>query len=100
MNIFYTFIQTKTKIMETIETQLPPDQKPLNFKEWALNIFLAGLPLIGLILLLVWAFNDSGNMHRKEWAKGMLLIYVIAIILSALVVFLFGGLALIGANME
>ena len=84
--------------METIETQLPQDQKPLNFKEWALNIFLAGLPLIGLILLLVWAFNDSGNIHRKEWAKGMLLIYLIIIILWILFMFVFGGLAMMSGD--
>lgn len=86
--------------METIETQLPNDQKPLNFKEWALNIFLAGIPLVGLILLLVWAFNDSGNIHRKEWAKGMLLIYLIFIILWVLFFFVFGGIALMGAAAE
>ena len=84
--------------METIETQLPHDQKPLNFKEWALNIFLASLPLIGLILLLVWAFNDSGNIHRKAWAKGMLLIYLISIILAVLILFVFGGLAFFAAD--
>lgn len=84
--------------METIETQLPQDQKPLNFKEWALNIFIAGLPLIGLILLLVWAFNDSGNIHRKEWAKGMLLIYLIVIILWILFMFVFGGIAMMGGD--
>ena len=82
--------------METIERQSTNDQRALNFKEWALNIFLAGIPLLGLILLLVWAFNDSGNIHRKEWAKGMLLIYLIFIVLWVLFFFVFGGLALLG----
>lgn len=84
--------------METIQMELPENQKPLNFKEWALNIFLASLPLIGFILLLVWAFNDSGNIHRKEWSKGMLLLYVIGIIIAILFLFLFGGLAILANN--
>ncbi|HET8839331.1 MAG TPA: hypothetical protein VFM82_10105 [Flavobacteriaceae bacterium] len=79
--------------METMDLEYPENRKPLNFKEWALYIFLSGLPLIGLILLLVWAFNDSGNIHRKEWAKGMLLIYLILIIFWMLILFAFGGLA-------
>lgn len=84
--------------METIETQSQQDQRPLNFKEWALNIFLSGIPLVGLILLLVWAFNDSGNIHRKEWAKGMLLIYLIIIVLWILFAIFFGGLAMMSGD--
>lgn len=84
--------------METVETQVPQEQLPLNFKEWALNIFLSGIPLIGLILLLIWAFNDSGNIHRKAWAKGMLLIYLIIIIIWILFMFVFGGVALMAGD--
>lgn len=84
--------------METIETQSQQNQRPLNFKEWALNIFLSGIPLVGLILLLVWAFNDSGNIHRKEWAKGMLLIYLIIIVLWILFAIFFGGLAMMSGD--
>ncbi len=76
--------------METTSTQLPANQQPLSYKQWALNIFLASLPLIGLILLLVWAFGSDGNIHRKSWAKGMLLIFVIGIILSFLIMVVFG----------
>lgn len=81
-------------------TALPLDQRPLSYKRWALYIFLSGLPLIGLILMLVWAFGSEGNIHRKAWAKGMLLIYVIVIVLSILFATIFGvGLAtLIGSQ--
>lgn len=80
--------------MENTQESLPANQRPLNFKEWALNIFLAGLPLIGLILMLVWAFSSEGNIHRKAWAKGMLLIFVIIFVLSIIFGLIFGiGLA-------
>tara|TARA_R110002020_G_scaffold475481_2_gene710476 strand:+ start:628 stop:885 length:258 start_codon:yes stop_codon:yes gene_type:complete len=75
----------------------PGNQKPMNFKEWAINIFLASLPILGLILLLVWAFRDNGNIHRKEWAKGRLLIAVLGFVLVMMFLFLFGGLAILGA---
>ncbi len=84
--------------MEIMEMEIPENQKPLNFKEWALNIFLASLPLIGLILLLVWAFNETGNIHRKEWAKGMLLLYVIGFVLAILFLFAFGGFAILSGD--
>lgn len=73
-------------------TTLPLNQQPLTYKQWALNIFLAGLPLIGIILLLVWGLGNDGNIHRKSWAKGMLLIYVIVTLLGILFFILFGSL--------
>lgn len=76
--------------MESQMTTAPVDQEPLNFKQWALYIFLSSLPLVGLILLLVWAFSADGNVHRKEWAKGMLLIAVIGLILTIIFFLIFG----------
>lgn len=73
---------------EVVQPQAVVNQEPLNFKQYALYIFLASIPFIGFILLLVWAFGAEGNIHRKEWAKGMLLIMVIflgiGIVLSVL----------------
>ncbi len=74
--------------MENQSTSITPGK-------WALYIFVAGLPIIGLIMLLVWGFGNDGNNIRKNWAKGMLLLYVIGIILSILFFSLF-GLAAIG----
>lgn len=70
---------------------VPQNHLPLNFKQWTLYIFLSGLPFIGLILLLVWAFGDEGNIHRKSWAQGMLLLYVLAIALAIVVMTIFGA---------
>ena len=53
----------------------------MSYKEWALTIFLASLPMIGFILVLVWAFDSSTNIHKKNWAKGNLLIMVIVMIM-------------------
>lgn len=70
------------------------DNRTLDPKEWALTIFISSLPLIGFIMVLVWAFSD-GNIHRKNWAQGTLILMVIAIAIALAFLFLFGGLALI-----
>ncbi|WGK65428.1 hypothetical protein [Croceiramulus getboli] len=80
--------------METISQEPQPR---MTYKDWALNIFLASLPLIGFILLLVWAFGDDSNPTRKEWAKGYLFIFLIYLIIIILFMVLFGGLAAFGA---
>ncbi len=66
-------------------------------KDWAIRIFLASLPLIGLILLLVWAFGNDGNKERSNWAKGNLLIALIMIALWFLIILPIFGMAIFGA---
>lgn len=65
--------------------------------QWALTLFLTSLPMVGFILLIVWALGDDNNLSRKNFAKGSLILY--AIILSLVVVFfIFGGIALLGLS--
>jgi len=72
------------------------NHRTLDPKEWALTIFISSLPLIGFIMLLVWAFSD-GNIHRKNWAQGTLILWVIALAIALAFLFLFGGLAMINS---
>ncbi|MDT0552818.1 hypothetical protein [Urechidicola vernalis] len=74
---------------------LSHQEKVMSFKEWALTIFIASLPLIGLIMVLVWAFDSNTNIHKKNWAKGNLLIMVLGFVLVFFFLFVFGGMALL-----
>ncbi len=71
------------------------DSKIMSPKEWALTIFLASLPIIGFILVLVWAFDSATDAQKKNWAKGSLLLMLIYFVLAMLFLFMFGGLALL-----
>ena len=72
------------------------NNRTLDPKEWALTIFISSLPLIGFIMILVWAFSD-GNIHRKNWAQGTLILIVIALAIALAFLFLFGGLAMVNS---
>lgn len=75
--------------MQTLE-----DNRTLDAKEWALTIFISSLPLIGFIMLIVWGFGDNSNIHKKNWAKGTLLLWIIGLIILFAFLFLFGGIAI------
>ena len=81
--------------MENLSTE--PTSQIMSYKEWALTIFISSLPLIGFIMLLVWAFGDDANIHKKNWAKGSLLLALIALIMVFFFLFMFGGIAMLAA---
>ena len=60
--------------------------------QWMLTIFIAAIPLVGLIMLFVWAFGSSTHPEKANWAKAMLIWVVIFIALSILFA-LFGAMA-------
>jgi hypothetical protein len=81
--------------MENLSAQQNPDV--MSYKEWALTIFLASLPIIGFVLVLIWAFDSSTNINKKNWSKGALLLMVIYFIITMLFLFMFGGLAILAS---
>lgn len=78
--------------METLSTS---NKQTLSATEWALTIFISGLPFIGFIMLLIWAFSENTNIHKKNWAKGSLILMLIIMIIILSFLFLFGGIALL-----
>lgn len=74
---------------------------PMKMGEWMLTMFLAGIPLVGFILMLVWAFSSDTNPSKSAWAKAALLwgviisvIYVIIYVVVFVVLGMAGGLNL------
>ena len=53
--------------------QKPTTYPPVKTGEWMLSMFLMGIPLVGFILLLVWAFSSDTNPSKSSWAKATLL---------------------------
>jgi hypothetical protein len=45
-------------------------------------------------MLLVWAFSEDSNIHKKNWAKGSLILWLIGIIIAFTFLFMFGGIAI------
>ena len=55
--------------------------------EWMLTMFLTGIPIVGFIMLLVWAFSGGTNPNKKNWAIAALIWGIIGVAIS----FLFGS---------
>lgn len=69
---------------------------PINTGEWFLTILITNIPVIGLIMLIVWAFDKQGNPSKSNWAKAKLLWYVAGIGIAILVLMMVGFGAITG----
>lgn len=58
--------------------------------DWFLTILVANIPVIGLIMLVVWAIDKQGNPSKANWAKAKLIWYAVAIGLGLIFIVLMG----------
>ena len=61
--------------------------KPLSVGEYILTFIVTAIPLVGFIMLLVWAFGSDTNPNKKNFCRAMLIMMLIGIVLSII----FGG---------
>jgi uncharacterized membrane protein len=68
------------------------NQQPMSVKDWLITLLLMSIPLVGFVLLFVYAFGSSENVNKQNWAKAQLIF--IAIIIGLMIVFfsIFGAI--------
>ncbi len=57
------------------------DTEVMSLGDWMLTIFITAIPVVGLVMLFVWAFGKGENESKKNWAKANLIWMAIAIVL-------------------
>jgi len=79
-----------------------PTAESMSVKDWFLTLLITYIPLVGLVMLFVWAFDSNTNLNKKNFAKASLLWMVVGIALAIIIFVLFMGafLSLVGTNME
>ena len=64
---------------------------PLSVGDYIITFIISGIPLVGFIMLLVWACSSSTNINRKNYAIAILIFQLIAVVLSIIMMFLMGA---------
>jgi len=62
----------------------------MSVKDWIITILITAIPLVGFIMLFVWAFGSNENPNKTNWAKATLIWTAIGLVL---VFFLWGTIA-------
>lgn len=61
----------------------------MSTKDWMITLLIFSLPLIGFVMLFVWAFGSNENPNKANWAKAAL---IWAAIWCVLVVIFWGSI--------
>jgi hypothetical protein len=62
--------------------------------DWFVTIFVLGIPLVGLVFYLYWAFADGVNESKRNFCRASLLWALIAFA-AVFMLFMMGGVAAI-----
>ena len=58
-----------------------PAYQPMSIGDWIITFIISYIPLVGFIMLFVWAFGDGTHPSKKTWAQASLIMMVIVIVL-------------------
>ncbi len=64
------------------EDMLPEEYKPVSVGKYIGYSILFSIPVVGFIMLLITAFSGGTNKSLKNYARAMLVMYVIGIVLG------------------
>lgn len=62
----------------------------MSVSDWVITILIAAIPLVGFVMLFIWAFGSNENINKANWAKASLIWTAVVIVLS---IFLWGSIA-------
>lgn len=63
------------------------DATPLSIGNYIVMMIVGSIPVVGLIMMLVWAFSRNTNKNRQNYARALLIMMLIALVLGII----FGG---------
>jgi heme/copper-type cytochrome/quinol oxidase subunit 2 len=57
-------------------------RKPLTVGEWFIMMLITAIPVVGIVMLFVWAFSENTNVNKANWAKASLLWLMVGIFIA------------------
>ncbi|MDY0082774.1 MAG: hypothetical protein RBR74_06305 [Ignavibacteriaceae bacterium] len=67
--------------MDSLNTGFNSNYKPMKIGDWLITFIIQAIPLVGIIMMFVWAFGEGTHPSKKSWAQAALIMMLIAIIL-------------------
>lgn len=75
--------------MESFEN---PNQKTMSVNDWLITFLIMAIPIVGLVMLFVYAFGSDQNVNKQNWAKAQLIMIAIVLALVFIMFLIFGSI--------
>lgn len=84
--------------MDPLNSGFTSNYKPMTIGDWLITFLIQAIPLVGFIMLFVWAFSDGTHPSKKTWAQAALIMMVVVIVL--MIIFFAAIWSMIGSFMS
>lgn len=68
---------------KSFDSQMRKDNSILSTGQYLTMMFLAVIPIVGFVLIIMWSFGGDVNPNKKNWAKATLIFGIISIIFAS-----------------
>lgn len=73
----------------SVAAPVPEKTEPLGVLKYLGIMIVTCIPILGFIMILVWSFSSSFNRNTRNFARALLILWIIGVILSIVVVVLY-----------
>ena len=63
------------------------NNKIITTSEWIIAKLIMFIPIVNIVMLIIWAFNQKTNINKANWAKANLIIMVFRVMFYFIIVF-------------
>ena len=67
------------------------DDSVMSMGSWFVTILISAIPIVGIVMIFIWAFGSTGNANRRNYARAVLIWALIGIVLGILFSVVFAG---------
>lgn len=59
--------------------------------DWIVSSIITGIPIVGIVMLFVWAFGSDTKPSKKNWARAVLIVAAIGIVIYIVLALVFAA---------
>ena len=73
-------------------SDISTNDQTVSLGDWILTMILSGIPIVGIIMVFVWAFGGGAKASKQNYARAVLILALIGTVLTIIGSILFGAI--------
>ena len=58
--------------------------QPMSVSDWIITYLIMIVPIVNIVMLFIWGFGSNTNLSKASWAKAVLLLFCIIMVIYVL----------------